>query len=380
VTGRKKVLVFQNRFLLGGQERQTVLNILTMDRARWEPVVGCLKADGELVEPLAAAGIRPIAFDVGGSMASPRAALALARLVHFIRSTGTALVHAQDLYTNTLGTLAANLAGVPVIVTRVDLNHSVVGYKRPVLGWISRRADRVLVNALCIRDLAIREGVEPDRIVVVRNGLDLEDFDRAARADLALPAPEPGGIVCIANMHHPVKGQTDLLLAMHEVLRQRPEAHLVLVGDGVRRPHLERSARQLGIAGRCHFLGHRLDGPAILSRASIAVSASYSEGISNAILEGMASRLPVVATAVGGSPELVRDGVTGYLVPPGAPAALARRLVDLLASAPRRRRMGERGRRLVEREFGLEQMRRSYDALYEDLADLKVPRVMYGAA
>jgi glycosyltransferase involved in cell wall biosynthesis len=72
--------------------------------------------------------------------------------------------------------------------------------------------------------------------------------------------------------------------------------------------------------------------------------------------------------------------VTGYLVPPGAPAALARRLVDLLASAPRRRRMGERGRRLVEREFGLEQMRRSYDALYEDLADLKVPRVMYGAA
>ena len=380
MTGPTKVLVFQNRFLLGGQERQTVLNVLTMDRSRFEPVVACLRPDGELMADLTAAGIRPVVFDVGGSMARPRAALVVGRVALFLRQQGIALVHAQDLYSNTLGTLAAGLAGIPSIVTRVDLNHSVVGYKRPVLSWISRRADRVLVNALCIRELAIREGVEPDRIVVVRNGLDLEAFDRGLRAEPGPPAPEPGGIVCIANMHHPVKGQTDLLLAMHEVLRQRPEAHLVLVGDGVRRPHLERSARQLGIAGRCHFLGHRLDGPAILSRASIAVSASYSEGISNAILEGMASRLPVVATAVGGSPELVRDGVTGYLVPPGAPAALARRLVDLLASAPRRRRMGERGRRLVEREFGLEQMRRSYDALYEDLTDLKVPRVMYGAA
>jgi glycosyltransferase involved in cell wall biosynthesis len=94
----------------------------------------------------------------------------------------------------------------------------------------------------------------------------------------------------------------------------------------------------------------------------------------------MAARLPVVATAVGGSPELVRDGANGYLVPPGAPAPLARRIVDLLAGAPRRRRMGELGRRLVEREFGVEQMRRSYDALYEDLTGLKVPRVMYGMA
>ena len=380
MTGPTRVLVFQNRFLLGGQERQTVLNILTADRSRFEPVVACLRPDGELIPELAAAGIRPVVFDVGGSMARPRAALAVVRLARFLRAERIALVHAQDLYTNTLGTLAARVAGVPAIVTRVDLNHSVVGYKRPVLGWVSRRADRVLVNALCIRDLAIAEGVEPDRIVVVRNGLDLVAFDRALARAPDPPIPEAGGIACVANMHHPVKGQVDLLLAMKEVLRERPDAHAVLVGDGVRRTHLERSARQLGISERCHFLGHRLDVPAILAQASILVSASYAEGISNAILEGMAARLPVVATAVGGSPEIVRDGVNGYLVPPGAPAALARRLADLLGNAARRRRMGERGRRTVEREFGVEQMRRSYDALYEDLTGLKVPRVMYGAA
>ena len=97
-------------------------------------------------------------------------------------------------------------------------------------------------------------------------------------------------------------------------------------------------------------------------------------------LEGMAARLPVVATAVGGTPEIVRDGANGILVPPGAPAALARGLLELLGSAARRRRVGERGRRIVEREFGIEQMRRSYDALYEDLTGLKVPRVMFGTA
>jgi glycosyltransferase involved in cell wall biosynthesis len=110
------------------------------------------------------------------------------------------------------------------------------------------------------------------------------------------------------------------------------------------------------------------------------VSASHAEGISNAIMEAMAARLPVVATAVGGSPELVREGVNGYLVPPGAPAALSRRILDLLASPQARRRMGERGRRIVATEFGVDQMRASYDALYEELTGLKVPRIMYGAA
>jgi L-malate glycosyltransferase len=375
-----KVLVFQNRFRLGGQERQTVMNVRTVDRSRFEPVVACLHLDGEHLADLAAAGVRPVVFDLGGSMMRANTGVQLVRLVRFIRSSSIALVHAQDIYTNVLGTVAAAIAGVPSVVTRVDLNHAVSGYRREALRLVTRRADRVLVNALCIRDLAIREGVEPDRVVVVRNGLDLHEFDRAARRAPEAPAPEPGGVVCVANMHHPVKGQTDLLMAMKEVVRIRPEAHLVLVGDGVRRPHLERSARQLGIVERCHFVGHRFDGPSILSRAAVSVSASHAEGISNAILEAMAARLPVVATAVGGSPELVRDGVNGFLVPPGAPAPLARRILELLASAPLRRRMGEKGRRIVEREFSVEQMRASYDALYEDLIGLKVPRIAYGTA
>jgi L-malate glycosyltransferase len=375
-----KVLIFQNRFRLGGQERQTVLHVRTVDRARYEPVVAVLHLDGEHLDDLAAVGVRPVVFDVGRRMLRPNTAWQLARLVRFVQAERIALVHAQDVYTNVLGVLVARLAGVPAIVTRVDLGHHLVGYRRPLLAAASRRADRVLVNALCIRDLCIREGVEPDRIAVVRNGVDLVELDRAAAAPPDPPAPEPRGVVCVANMHHPVKGQGDLLVAMHEVLRARPGAHLVLVGDGERRPLLERQARQLGIAGRCHFLGHRRDGPAILARAAIAVSASYAEGLSNAILEGMALRLPVVSTAVGGSPELVREGENGFLVPPGAPAALGRRILDLLRDPALRARMGERGRKIVEREFSLEQMRLGYEALYRDLTATRAPRIVYGAA
>jgi glycosyltransferase involved in cell wall biosynthesis len=336
--GPTKVLVFQNRFLIGGQERQTVLNVRTMDRARFQPVVACLHLEGEHLEDLEAAGARPVLFDVRRKMLRPNTARQVGRLVRFIRDQGIAVVHAQDIYTNALGTLAARLARVPSITTRVDLGHHILGYRRPLTRLACLASDRVLVNALCIRELVLREGVDPDRVVVVRNGVDLEALDRTARE-----APDPGlppgaWITCIANMHHPVKGHTDLLAAFREVLRHRPDARLALVGDGVRRPALERLAAQLGVGGRVYFLGFRRDGPAILARSSLAVSASHAEGISNAILEAMSLRLPVVATAVGGTPELVREGVNGHLAPPGAPGALARRIVESLASSPRARR------------------------------------------
>ncbi|ABC82409.1 glycosyltransferase [Anaeromyxobacter dehalogenans] len=376
--GPRRILIFQNRFRIGGQERQTVLNVRSMDRARFDPVVAVLHLDGDHLQDLEDAGVRPVVFDVGGRMIRPNTAWQLARIVRFVRAERIAVIHAQDVYTNVLGTLAARLARVPVIVTRVDLGHHLEGYRRPLLQAASRVADRVLVNALCIRDLAVREGVEADRVAVVRNGVDLEALDREARRAPEHPVPEPGAVVCIANMHHPVKGQSDLLMAMREVLRTRPDARLVLVGEGLRRPLLERLARRLGISDRCHFLGHRLDAPALLARAAAGVSASHAEGISNAILESMAMRLPVVATRVGGTPEVVREGQNGFLVPPGAPAALARRLLDLLRDPALRRRMGERGRRIVEEEFGLAQMRLSYDALYHDLTEDPSPRIVAG--
>jgi glycosyltransferase involved in cell wall biosynthesis len=368
VTAPARVLVLQNRFLIGGGERQTVLHLETVDRRAWEPVVACLKREGEHLDDLARLGVSATTLGVT-KLATPALVLHVARLAARVRRERVAVVHAQDFFTNVLGTLAARLAGVPVAVTRVDLAHALDPARRALLAAISRLASRVVVNALCIRDLCLRDGVAADRIAVVRNGLDLARFDAEARAAAAGDALGGRGrwIVHVANMHHPVKGQRDLLLALREVVREEPDARLALVGDGMRRDALERLARELGVADRCTFLGARRDVPALLARAALAVSASHAEGISNAILEALAARRAVVATAAGGTPEVVRDGVTGLLVAPGAPAQLAARIVTLLRDPGLARRLGEAGRAAGAQDFGVEQMRQSYDALYRGL-------------
>jgi glycosyltransferase involved in cell wall biosynthesis len=360
-----KVLVFQNRFRMGGQERQALVHLTHLDRNRWEPVVRCLRLEGEHLQDLAQIGVRPESLEIR-KLARPRTLWRLGRLAAQLRAEGVALVHAQDFYTNLLGTVVARLAGVPCIVSRVDLNHEIGPVQQRALALVSRAASRVLVNAVAIRELCLREGVAPHRVAMVRNGVDLAAFDVAAippPRDLPLDLHRPT-VVQVGNMHHPVKGQDDLLAAMVEVIRAVPEAQLVLIGDGSRRPFLERLAAELGVAGHVRFAGHRRDVPAVLARAAVVVSASHSEGLSNAVLEGMAARRPLVGTAVGGTPEVVRDGVTGFLVPPGAPPHLARRIVALLQDPALALRMGEEGRALVERDLDVAIMRESFEALY----------------
>ncbi|HET9594602.1 MAG TPA: glycosyltransferase, partial [Anaeromyxobacteraceae bacterium] len=280
------VLIFQNRFLLGGQERQTVLHLGSLDRARWAPVVRCLRLEGEHLDDLARLGVRPEALGVR-KLARPATALRVWRLAGELRARGVRLVHAQDFYTNLVGFAAASLARLPCIVTRVDLAHALDAGQRAVLAAVSRAAARVVVNAACIREACLRDGVEERRVVVVRNGLDLDAFDAEARRPLAAPWPagEVGAgpvVMQVANMHHPVKGQDVLLRAWYEVSRAHPDARLVLVGDGARRPELERQARELDVAASVVFAGHRRDTPALLARADLVVSSSRAEGISNA--------------------------------------------------------------------------------------------------
>ena len=384
MTGAVKILVFQNRFRLGGQERQALLHLATLDRARWEPVVRCLRLEGEHLPDLAPLGIAPRALGVRKTM-RPATLWKVGRLAAEIRREQVALVHAQDFYTDLLGTLAARLARVPIIVTRVDLMHHLDGPRRAALRGVSRLADRVVVNALAIRDRCVAEGVAPERIALVRNGLDLLQFDLAAARPPepiawvpTLAGGAPGGgagasdapvVVQVANMHHPVKGHEDLLRAFREVVREIPAARLLLVGDGDRRPVLETLARGLGIVDRVGFVGQRRDVPAVLARAAVVVSASHAEGLSNAVLEGMAARRPLVATAVGGTPEVVRDGETGFLVPPRAPEALAARLVAVLRDPALARRMGEAGRAVVARDHSAERMRESFDRLYRGVLE-----------
>jgi glycosyltransferase involved in cell wall biosynthesis len=287
-----------------------------------------------------------------------------------IREHGVRIVHATDYYTNLLALGAGKLTGAKVIVSRVDLGHLRAGFgrwHREAEKWNARNADLVVANADAVREVCIREErCDPERVVVVRNGLDTAHFDALAKQPLQAPLPLEEGdvpVAVIGNLWR-VKGHRTLVEAAKEIAVRIPRVKFLCAGEGPEREPLERRIAQLGLESTVHLLGHRLDIPAILARSRAACLCSSAEGLSNAVMEAMASSLPIVATAVGGNPELVRPGENGLLVPFGDAQALAGALTQLLSDPVAAAEMGRRGRRRIESELTLETMAEGHGALY----------------
>ena len=174
----------------------------------------------------------------------------------------------------------------------------------------------------------------------------------------------------VASGFRPVKGVDVVIRGFARMAASSPGALLVLAGDGPERPRLESLARELGVADSVRFMGVRSDMESVLPAFDLFALCSHSEGFSNAILEAMGMGLPVVATRVGGNIEMVEDGVSGYLVPPGDDPALGERLLALARDPALRRRMGEAGRRWVletnAREVVFHRFRELYEGVLHD--------------
>jgi glycosyltransferase involved in cell wall biosynthesis len=368
---RTPVLHLIQRFYVGGAERQFIER-LRAHPPGFAPVVGCLELSGGNLDDFRTLGLEdPVVFPTRGSLLRPNTLAQVRRIAATIRERGIRIVHGTDFVTNFLGLLGGRLGGARVVVSRVDLGHP-----RPGFGWLRRRmeklvsaaADAVCANAEAVRQLCIDdEGCSPERVAVVRNGIELSRFDRRAAGPLAGPVPDARPLVAVVANLWPVKGHRVLLESIARVRRRFPDAVFALVGDGPERPALERRAAELGIGSAVAFLGTRYDVPAILARADAACLPSFAEGLPNAVMEAMAARLPVVATSVGGAPELVEHGVGGYLVPPGDPDALAAALIALLRDPAGARAMGARGRARAASALSLASMQRGYLDLYRQL-------------
>lgn len=238
---------------------------------------------------------------------------------------------------------------------------------------IDRATDRTLVSAEAVRLLCIEAGFAPNKIVVIQGGLDLERFDPAARdraaAKRALGLSADALVVGHLARLAPVKGHVHLLKAAREIIAAVPRAHVVLAGPalpGMREAVLGWAAEN-GIADRVLLTGQVDDVPATLAAFDVGVVASIgSEAFSRAALEYFAMGLPVVATRVGTLPELVEDGRTGRLVPPGDPAALSRALVELLQDEEKLRVFGHAARETASR-FGAAAQGARLDAVYRDI-------------
>jgi len=368
------VLHLVNRFWIGGAERQFV------ERLRLHPpgftaVVGCLELSGPMLDQVRALGHEPVLFPLRGSLARANTLGQVARVAALVREQRVRIVHATDFNTNLIAHAAARLAGASVIASRVDLGHLREGFgrwHRRVERWNARHADAVVANAEAVREVCIREeGCRPERVVVVRNGIDLPRFDRLASQPLQAPLPlEPDDVpVAVIGNLWPVKGHRTLVEAAALLSARLPRVKFLCAGEGPERERLQKRIGELGLGGRVFLLGHRLDVPAILARSHAACLCSSAEGLSNALMEAMAARLPIVATAVGGNPELVRPGENGLLVPSGDPPSLADKLAELIGDRERATGMGRRGRARVEAELTLSRMAEGYGAVYRRLLE-----------
>jgi L-malate glycosyltransferase len=371
------VLQIVNQFAIGGAEGQFVARV-RRHPAGFRPVVACIHKTGPNLKAIEAIGLPVEEFGLRGSLAQLNTGHQVLRLAAFIAREGVRLVHANDFYANLLAVPAARLAGAKVIASRFDLGHWYSRGHHVLEALASRAADEVYTNAEAVREMCIaQEGIPPDRVVVVHNGIDLEEFDCARRRPLLAPVPglelgEDGRsrrptVAMVANLYA-VKGQLELIEALEIARRSVPELLVLCAGEGPMRPVLEQQIRARGLSESVVLLGHRLDVPAILQRAHLGCLCSHAEGLSNAVIEYMAASLPVVATAVGGNVELVTEAgsrASGHLVPPHRPAALADRLIGLLRDPAPRAALGAAGRARVEADLTLTAMIEKTGALYD---------------
>jgi L-malate glycosyltransferase len=368
----RRVFYLVDSFDVGGTETQAVELALRMGAAGYEVTLGSLRAQGPLLERLRGAPIAVKEFHPRGGIDSPEGIYQIVRLSWFLRRAKFNVVHTHDLWSNLMGVPAARLAGVPAIVSsQRDLAHFdwYKGSRRVWLRRIQNLSNIVLANSTPVRDALIAEDrFAPEKLRVIRNGVDIEKFQGSGEREVLFPNIENGKlIVLVGNMHSDVKGHPWLIASAPAVLREFPSTRFVLVGDGEARDSFAKQVSELGLSRNFLFLGRRRDVPRILSSCDIAVLPSRAEGLPNAVLEYMAAGLPVVASRAGGIEELVEDGVTGLLVPVEDSAALSAAFLRYLRTPEEAGQMGKRGQAFVARNFSFDRLVREVDELYSAL-------------
>ena len=316
------------------------------------------------------------------SLADPRRsgkwnALRMARL---FRAYKPDVVHTRN-WTCVDAIIGARLAGVPVVIHGEHGREASDPEGRNALRRRVRRllgplvTEFVTVSRDLARWLASDVGIRPARITHIYNGVDTDAFSPGGQheARKSLGLPRDAIVMGTVGRLDPVKDHRGLIEAFHRLAGRR-DTQLLIVGDGPCRPELEQLANELGLRGRVHLLGERDDINTILRALDVFTLPSLGEGISNAILEAMATGLAVVATRVGGNPELVDDGVTGFLVPSRSTGSLSAALQRYLDDPGLIRDHGDAGRTRTLKEFSLGRMFSGYDALYSRVLAKASPR------
>lgn len=372
---RTRVLHCITRLEPGGAQHNTLYTVEHLDREHFEPALAW--GPGDPLDEVAAA-IPDLRREPVPELVRPLVPAldlrALRRLLEIIRRLQPGIVHTHSSKAGVLGRLAARIARTPVVV------HSIHGFGFTPLQAAPVRAlyvvaERVMArwtdHFIAVSENNLREGaalgvVPPERASVIRSGIELARFRRSSGGSDArrrLGVPEDAPLVVQIGNFKPQKAPLDFVRVAAAVAREVPEAWFVMVGDGELRPAAEELASELDVAVRMVFCGWWDDVPGLLAASRVSVLTSRHEGLPRAAVESLAAGVPVVATAVDGTPEVVRHGVNGFLAEAGDVASLARRVCALLRDDELHRRLAAAAPLGLE-DFDIDRMVRKQEELY----------------
>jgi L-malate glycosyltransferase len=370
----KNVLQFIGSFHQGGSERQAVqLTRLLHEDKTHNIFAATLNKEGVLLDEIKQLDLPEIPEFKLASFYDTNFVRQLKLCARFIKQNNIEIVHTHDFYTNVFGITAARLAKVNVkIASKRETGGMRSGLQKIIEKRIFKMADKIVANSEAVKKYLIGESISADKIRVIYNGLDLQRLSpkitdrKKICEEIGLPFDENIKFVTlVANLRHAVKNQPMFLRVAEKVLRKFPETHFVVAGEGELKTDLETLANSLKIGEKTHFIGSCRLVPELLSISFVCVLTSFNEGFSNSILEYMAAGKPVVATNVGGASEAIIENETGFLVASDDAQTMAERLVELLEQSEKAKKIGEKGRRIVEGKFSLEAQLLQTLALYE---------------
>lgn len=359
----------------GGSETALAMLLARLDRDRFHPTVVCLKnGDTPIGAEIRSLDIPVLDLD----LVRPARIGALWRLYSLFHDTRPEIVHAWLFHAVVVARLLGRMAGVPIVISaRQNVNLG-----SPFRDMVNRLTigtdDQVIAVSEAARRVDIeRAGAAREKVVVVYNGVDLGAYPPVTpqmRAEARSALGLPSGIKLVGTVArlHPSKGIDCLITAAAQVLARLPHTRFLVVGDGTERAALERLARELGIADRLFFLGERRDVSFLLPGLDLFVLPSREEGMGIALIEAMASGVPVVATATGGIVEVVEDTVSGFLVPPGDANALAATIISALNAPRLADQMSTNARQRVAAMFSINTTVRRTQEIYEALLKEKL--------
>jgi len=365
--------IFMN-LQVGGAQEIFLTQLKYIDRTKFHIIVCCLNGRGSLVSEVEKLGNRVICLN---RLNRRNDIQAIFELLKLIRQNNIDIVHTY-LYSRTsfYGHIAALMARTPVIIAAEMGSPSKKSLKKRISDrLLARFTDQIIALSEATRSSAAKElGVGLNKITVIYPGVDIGKFTiretkREVRNALNLPHDVP--IIGIVARLDPVKGHEYLLDAMLRVWNFIASAKLMIVGAGPLEESLRSRVERLGLSKQVMFMGMRRDIPQLLKAMDIFVLPSLQEGFGMALLEAMVMGLPVIATNVGGIPEVVDDGKTGILVPPRDPDALSEMILVLLKDEKQRHRMGMLGKEKALSQFTAQHSVAQLQALYESLLQIK---------